>query len=195
VTLKESPDRDVAPRNVGDEPNNPAGMGGLQHAMGELGADSLTLPIVSYDESHLHAAIVDREQIAEPHNFSAVRRVDHSDERQRSMVVDAGQHAQYRIGQSGRVREETQISRPRTQAVEERSETLLVAFLQNAYAKETAACQNDLCVTFMPARRAGQHVVWRSIRLLHISVNRHTPLDIPSITAGVPARIRRALAR
>ena len=103
--------------------------------MGELGADSLTLPIVSYDESYLHAAVVDREQIAEPHNFSAVRRIDHGDKGHRSTVVDAGQHAQYRVGQSGRVREETQVSRPRTQALEERSERLLVAFLQKTYAK------------------------------------------------------------
>lgn len=103
--------------------------------MGELGADSLTLPIVSNNECHFHAAVLDHEQIAEPHNVSAVRRIDHSDKRQRSTAVDAGQHAHYRVGQLGRVREEPQVSRPRTQAVEERSQRLLVAFLQKTYAK------------------------------------------------------------
>lgn len=164
VMVKKSTDGDVLRGYVRDEPVESAGVGGLQHATGEFGADSLPLPVVPNNQAHFHAAIVECEEIAKSNDLLSVLCVQHRDQRQRSTVVDTRQHAYDWFGRSRQVREKPQVSRAGTQRVAKGADSALVVFTQETYSKRSSVRQNDQLITCSS----------------HTSVNRQSPPNIPS---------------
>ena len=117
--IEEFPEYRVVPERVSDEPIEAACLGRGHHPLRERDPDTLPLPLIANDQSHLDPTLVERGEAAERYDLGAVGRLQFRDQSQPPPVVDAGQQTDHGVGQRRHLRKESEISGPRAQMIVE----------------------------------------------------------------------------